>query len=97
MSNWSQNHPKISHDLDTVGSQVIDYMAEREGFEPSIRDYRIHTFQACSFSHSDTSPGLDARSILRGRGRSLNHFGLSRNPDGRVLAAFARDSNRLGN
>ena len=31
------------------------YMAEREGFEPSIR-CRIHTFQACSFSHSDTSP-----------------------------------------
>lgn len=25
------------------------------GFEPPIR-CRIHTFQACSFSHSDTSP-----------------------------------------
>jgi hypothetical protein len=32
------------------------YLAEREGFEPSIRYKRIHTFQACSFSHSDTSP-----------------------------------------
>ena len=32
-------------------------MAVREGFEPSIR-FRIHTFQACSFSHSDTSPKL---------------------------------------
>ena len=31
-------------------------MAEREGFEPSIRYKRIHTFQACSLSHSDTSP-----------------------------------------
>ena len=31
------------------------WMAVREGFEPSIR-CRIHTFQACSFSHSDTSP-----------------------------------------
>ena len=31
-------------------------MAEREGFEPSIRDYRIHTFQACAFNHSATSP-----------------------------------------
>ena len=30
-------------------------MAESEGFEPSIR-CRIHTFQACSFSHSDNSP-----------------------------------------
>jgi hypothetical protein len=28
--------------------------AERKGFEPSIR-CRIHTFQACSFNHSDTS------------------------------------------
>ncbi len=31
------------------------YLAEREGFEPSIR-CRIHTFQACAFSHSATSP-----------------------------------------
>ena len=31
------------------------HLAVREGFEPSIR-CRIHTFQACSFSHSDTSP-----------------------------------------
>ena len=32
-------------------------MAEREGFEPSVRYQRTHTFQACSLSHSDTSPG----------------------------------------
>ncbi len=30
-------------------------MAVREGFEPSI-PFDIHTFQACSFNHSDTSP-----------------------------------------
>ncbi len=30
--------------------------AEREGFEPSIPFWSIHTFQACSFDHSDTSP-----------------------------------------
>ncbi len=30
-------------------------MAEKEGFEPSIR-CRIHTFQACAFDHSATSP-----------------------------------------
>ena len=30
-------------------------MAVREGVEPSI-PYDIHTFQACSFGHSDTSP-----------------------------------------
>ncbi len=32
-----------------------DSMAESEGFEPSIR-YRIHTFQACAFGHSASSP-----------------------------------------
>ncbi len=32
-------------------------MAEREGFEPSIR-CRIHTFQACAFDHSAISPGM---------------------------------------
>ena len=40
----------------TATRAVFLYLAEREGFEPSIRGYRIHTFQACSFSHSDTSP-----------------------------------------
>ncbi|CRH29717.1 hypothetical protein BN1182_BH_02500 [Pantoea ananatis] len=34
-------------------------MAVRGGFEPPIR-CRIHTFQACSFSHSDTSPQIVA-------------------------------------
>ena len=33
------------------------YMAVREGVEPSI-PYDIHTFQACSFGHSDTSPKI---------------------------------------
>ena len=31
-------------------------LAVKEGFEPSKRYKRLHTFQACSFSHSDTSP-----------------------------------------
>ena len=31
-------------------------MAERVGFEPTIRGYRIHTFQACAFDHSATAP-----------------------------------------
>ena len=35
---------------------IYKKLAEREGFEPSIR-CRIHTFQACSFDRSDTSPG----------------------------------------
>ena len=32
-----------------------EILAESEGFEPSIR-CRIHTFQACAFDHSATSP-----------------------------------------
>ena|GEM_PF-4270616 len=31
-------------------------LAEKERFELSIHFWRIHTFQACSFDHSDTSP-----------------------------------------
>lgn len=31
-------------------------MAEREGFEPSIRFCRILTFQASAFDHSATAP-----------------------------------------
>ena len=31
-------------------------MAEREGFEPSVRYHRTHDFQSCSLSRSDTSP-----------------------------------------
>ena|GEM_PF-1527084 len=38
-------------------------VAEREGFEPSVRDDRTHTFQACSFDHSDTSPRIEQGSL----------------------------------
>lgn len=31
-------------------------LAERVGFEPTIPFWSIHTFQACSFDHSDISP-----------------------------------------
>jgi hypothetical protein len=33
------------------------WAAERVGFEPTIPFWGIHTFQACSFDHSDISPG----------------------------------------
>ena len=39
-------------------------IAERKGFEPSIRFWRIHTFQACAFDHSATSLLLNV--IFRG-------------------------------
>ena len=38
-------------------------MAEKEGFEPSLRDYRKHDFESCAFSHSATSPNSLARQI----------------------------------
>ena len=33
-------------------------MAEGMGFEPTVRASRTHTFQACSFDHSDTLPKI---------------------------------------
>ena len=39
-------------------------MAEREGFEPSIRFWRILTFQASAFDHSATAPhSLEGRPL----------------------------------
>jgi hypothetical protein len=44
-------------------------VAEREGFEPSIRFWRILTFQASAFDHSATAPhALDGKAPL-GAGR----------------------------
>jgi hypothetical protein len=55
-------------------------LAEREGFEPSIRFWRILTFQASAFDHSATAPhALEGRPLawcggLRKRsGRGINH------------------------
>src|SRR5690625_2794917 len=43
-------------------SIVVDVsLADREGFEPSIRYERIHAFQACAFNHSATCPFCMAR------------------------------------
>ncbi len=33
------------------------YLAEREGFEPSVRGYRTPDFESGTFDHSATSPG----------------------------------------
>ena len=69
-----------------IGALLV-CMAEREGFEPSIRCYRIHTFQACSFNHSDTSPETtDSPSCRWGRdrrkrGARVNQMGLECNSD----------------
>ena len=39
-----------------VAGEHYSTIAEREGFEPSTREYRALAFQASSLSHSDTSP-----------------------------------------
>ena len=33
--------------------------AEKAGFEPAIRFWRIHAFQACLFNHSSISPSKE--------------------------------------
>jgi hypothetical protein len=49
--------------LETIGGRgCAGGLAEREGFEPSIRFCRILTFQASAFDHSATAPHvLEAR------------------------------------
>ena len=37
---------------------LFSISAERRGFEPLIRFWRIHAFQACLFNHSSTFPKL---------------------------------------
>ena len=42
-------------DIKKAPDGAFFYLAESEGFEPSI-PFGIHTFQACSFNRSDNSP-----------------------------------------
>ena len=49
-------------------------LAVRGGFEPPIR-CRIHTFQACSFSHSDTSPNFSRHPAGGQRGATIGSRG----------------------
>jgi hypothetical protein len=44
-----------------MGYELENELAERKGFEPSIRYQRIHAFQACALSHSATSLFLDLK------------------------------------
>src|SRR5690348_8483885 len=46
---------------------VNEKMAEREGFEPSIRFCRILTFQASAFDHSATAPHALEEAPSKGR------------------------------
>ena len=40
------------------GTSLNVFLAEREGFEPSIRGYRIPDFESGAFDHSATFPFL---------------------------------------
>ena len=57
-------------------------MAEREGFEPSIRFWRILTFQASAFDHSATAPQRFAW-----KGCAVSRLVLARKPDMAALRA----------
>ncbi|TNV21890.1 hypothetical protein FH968_03125, partial [Buttiauxella sp. B2] len=63
-----------------------------EGFEPSIR-CRIHTFQACSFSHSDTSPFCC--SCTAGTGANVGKSAGCVNSLFSKSGAFSQTSNNL--
>ena len=44
--------------------RLLMEVAEREGFEPSIRFWRILTFQASAFDHSATAPQIAGSATL---------------------------------
>lgn len=54
------------------------FVAEGEGFEPS-KPFDLHTFQACSFDHSDTPPhcGPHALGLCLARQNGAKSNGLS--------------------
>ena len=50
--------------LRTLTDAADGNLAEREGFEPSIRFCRILTFQASAFDHSATAPHFAGRALI---------------------------------
>ena len=71
---------------------LVSNMAVREGFEPSIR-CRIHTFQACSFSHSDTSPFCYP--VAAGTGANVRKSRSYVNQLFQLIRAFSQTSNNM--
>ena len=67
-------------------------MAVRGGFEPPIR-CRIHTFQACSFSHSDTSPYC--LPVISGTGANVGKSACGVNQLFALLRVFNQTSSNL--
>ena len=54
----SQRHDKIRAVIPEMQQRnnAMPHMAEREGFEPPIRVYRITVFKTVSFGRSDNAP-----------------------------------------
>jgi hypothetical protein len=59
----------------------LGWVAERVGFEPTVRFCRTHAFQACALSHSAISPGAQtscrARGFFQGKERRRARRGPS--------------------
>ncbi len=69
-------------------------VAEREGFEPSIRFWRILTFQASAFDHSATAPHVlegvrtsRAAAVPQGRLGAFGRRDLKGGKTGKALPA----------
>ena len=68
-----QRHRDDQHGADSQAMRLASRVAcsqkvaERVGFEPTVRVSRTHAFQACSFNHSDISPFKinDLRAVSR--------------------------------
>ena len=54
-SNWVQTPMPLPKTKGPAGAFVL--LAERVGFEPTVRENRTLDFESSSFDHSDTSPG----------------------------------------
>lgn len=59
ISGRTEVQAKYRNDMQVADRIVISApLAEREGFEPSVRGYRTQHFQCCLFNHSSTAPGV---------------------------------------
>ena len=83
---------EMRHSVDIFSfSRYLEGMAEREGFEPSIRFCRILTFQASAFDHSATAPhALEAGDLV-----AYGAGGNPRKPRRASIDTARRDSTRV--
>ena len=60
-----ERHGRIIIKESCKSFDLQDSVAERGGFEPPIRFWRIHAFQACLLSHSSISPLSSCKSTKK--------------------------------